>query len=395
MPNIGPHTLDLLTLLRLPGFGPVRTLAAIELLGSPGAVLTADETTLRAIPGIGPRTARSVRTEAKRARRYATDQLDQAENAGVHVLTSLDPEYPALLRPLADRPPVLFVRGRLEALGADRFSVGMVGSRRCSSYGLEQSERFGGALAAAGLTVVSGGARGIDSAAHRGAVQANGRTIVVLGCGLDHVYPPENRGLFDRIAEEHGCILSELPLDAPPSPEHFPSRNRIISGLSLGVLVVEAGRKSGALITARLAAEDHGRDVFTLPGRVDQSACAGSLDLIKSGGALMVTEPHDVITGLESAARHAHGGTFEHRFLAASEPGEPTNEPSTTPAAARPEPEFDNDAARAVYDACAEPRSLDELVRVTGMPSADLAREVTMLELRGVLIREGARLRRR
>lgn len=388
-------TLALLTLTRIRGLGPVRTKAALRSFGSPEAVLGASAASLKRVEGIGGGVASAVGRDQASARRSAIDELEEAAAIGARLVAIDDPEYPALLRPLDDAPLLLWVRGRTDWSGADRFGIGVVGSRRCSAYGLEQAERFGASLARSGLSIVSGGARGIDTAAHRGALAARGRTIVLLGCGLGHVYPPENRAMFDRIAEESGAIVSELPIGSPPSPEHFPSRNRLISGMSLGVLVVEAGRRSGALITARLAAEDHGREVFALPGRVDHDACAGSLDLIKQGGAQLVTGPEDVLAGLEAPARHQHLGTHEHRYPPLISDSAPPHHESMSPEHPTRIGRELSDAERVIVQACTEPMTTDAIQRVTGLPASTVARHLTVLELAGAVRREGGLFRAR
>jgi DNA processing protein len=252
------------------------------------------------------------------------------------------------------------------------------------------------ALAQAGLTIVSGGARGIDTAAHRAVLRVKGRTIAVLGCGLSHCYPPDNHDLFDTIAAGHGAVVSELPLATPPNAENFPARNRIISGLSLGVLVIEAGRRSGALITARLAAEDHGREVFGIPARVDSASSAGSLDLIKSGGAAMVTHPDDVLAGLESPARHVHGGTHEARYAPIQHElnfGAPS--PTPTPTGQTPRDAALTPSQAAILAALDEPRSLDDLARLVMSEPGALRADVTVLEIRRRVERRGSLLARR
>ena len=398
MPNIDPRLRDTLTLVRIRGLGPVRVRALLEVFGSASAVLNASVASLEAVEGIGRKTAEAVGRDRSRAAKEAERELDRAEAIGAQLITADEAGYPPLLRDLPDRPVVLSVLGSLEPEGLDRFGVGIVGSRRCSAYGIEQAERFGGALARAGLSVVSGGARGIDTAAHRGALLAQGRTIAVLGCGLAHVYPPENRAMFDRIVENGGAIVSELPIDAPPAPEHFPVRNRLISGMSLGVLVVEAGLRSGALITARQAVEEHGREVFALPGRVDSESCAGSLDLLKRGGAALVTEPGDVVQALESAARHLVRGTHTDRYLPtapAQSDAEPLGEVTGKLGARRPNPASAGPEARLIQEACVEPLTVDGLIRATGLDPAGLSRQLTMLELSGLIARQGAYFIRR
>jgi DNA processing protein len=204
-----------------------------------------------------------------------------------------DAAYPPALGRICDPPGVLFCRGKIEA--RDELAVALVGSRRCTVYGRQQAERLAGALARAGLTIVSGLARGIDAAAHRGALEAGGRTIAVLGTGLANIYPPEHAELAQAIAQQ-GAVLAEVPLDTAPLPGLFPQRNRIIAGLSLGVVVVEAARSSGALHTVRHAVEQ-GREVFAVPGRIDSLASEGCHDVLRDG-ATLVRHVDDILQGL-------------------------------------------------------------------------------------------------
>jgi DNA processing protein len=258
---------------------------------------------------------------------------------------------------------VLYVRGALEP--ADAVAMAMVGSRRCTHYGLEQAERFGGLLGRAGFTVVSGGARGIDTAAHRGALSAGGRTIAVMGCGLQHVYPPENVDLFERIiGEGRGALVSTLPMATGVQSQNFPARNRIISGLSQGVLVVEAARKSGSLITAGQAAEQ-GRIIFAVPGRVDSPFSQGTNGLIRDG-AILVQDLDDILEHLGQL------GTV----LA----DEPTSRPP-----APPMPNLD-DAERAIL-AAFEGRAmgLDQLATATGLATHRVVASMTMLAIKGLV----------
>ncbi len=378
MPNIANDTLELVALALLPGLGPVRSRRLLEHFGSAREILGASQRELESVEGVGPGVASGVVRHKNRALDEAGKEIERTRKVDARIIARGDAEYPALLAPLPDAPLVLFVRGEIREV--DQFALGVVGSRRCSTYGLEQSGRFATHLAHRGITIVSGGARGIDTSAHRGAVQAGGRTIVVLGCGLGHCYPPENLGLFDAIVEEgHGAIVTELRCEAPPEARNFPARNRLISGMSLGVLVIEAGRKSGALITARQAAEDHGREVFALPGRVDSESCEGSLDLLKSGGAQMVTTPTDIVDALEAPAWHAHGGTHEARYT--PQRGEPTSIPGGEP-------------GLLVFEACIEPRTPDQIGLATGLEMQSIGQAVTMLEIAGLVRRSGSRIER-
>lgn len=365
-----------LPLALTPGLGPVLIERLLERVGGKhDKAVQAPEALLRSIAGIGPAKAERIAAKLREGRDAAAAEIELAHRQGINILAKGDSEYPSLLASLPDAPWILYVRGRLDGGTLDRFPVGIVGSRQCSSYGLEQSRVFASALARSGLTVVSGGARGIDSAAHRGALVAGGRTIAVLGCGLGHVYPSENADLFDAIAQS-GAVVSELPIDTPPQASQFPARNRIISGLSLGVVVIEAGERSGALITARVAAEDHGREVMAVPGRVDSAASAGTHALLKAGGAALVTEPADVVQILEGAARHVHRGT--HATLFAAKEVVEREVVGLTP------------EQECICGSLGEGmRTFDELVEVTGLDAARLRRELTMLELGRRVVREG------
>ena len=211
--------------------------------------------------------------------------MELAAKLGVWIIHMEDPRYPPGLRQIYDPPPVLYVKGTLDR--ADNLAIGIVGCRRCSLYGQEQSSRLAHLLAASGFTIVSGMARGIDTAAHTGALAAEGRTLAVQGCGLSRIFPPENAKLFELISASGACI-SELPLRAEPLAENFPPRNRIIAGLSLGTIVVEAGLRSGAMITAQAALESN-REVMAVPGKVDSPLSQGPHRLIKDGAKLIET----------------------------------------------------------------------------------------------------------
>lgn len=379
---------DMLALTLTHGLGPVLIARLLDTFGSPEAVLGLSAMQLEKVKGIGPGKSQAIAAELAKAPMLVEAELARVEKLGARIICRGDADYPQLLSQIPNPPPLLYVRGGLAPLGEDRFPVAIVGSRHCSPYGLEQSERFGGIFARAGLTVISGGARGIDTAAHRGAVRSSGRTIVVLGCGLGHVYPPENAELFDRIVGLGGSVVSELPIDAPPAAENFPPRNRIISGMSLGVLVIEAAVGSGALITAKMAAEDHGREVFAVPGRVDSPTSRGTHELLKSGGAQLVTDPGDVISALELPANHLAAGTHRDRYSPQLfDAAEPTPaEPQRLPEAVPDDP---------ILTALASPATLDQLLARTGLPVAELRARLTMLELQKRVRRSGSQFERR
>lgn len=381
------ENLALLELTHVSGLGPTLIRRLIDRAGSPTAAQAAAPSDWSQIKGMRKDLVASLDSKLRAAKDAAQRELDLAESLGVHILTYLDPNYPALLTNTPGAPVLLYVRGDITP--ADRFPVAIVGSRQCSQYGLEQARRFAGSLSSAGLTIVSGGAKGIDAAAHQATLIAKGRTIAVLGCGLSHCYPEEHADLFERIAA-HGAVVSELPLATHPSAENFPMRNRVISGLSLGVLVIEAGVKSGALITAQYAAEEHGRDVMAVPGRVDSAASRGTLELLKSGGAALVTDPADVIHTLESAARHLAGGTHEARFAAPSPSPAESAAPLFEGPAQQPPPVLASPAQARILEALATRSTIDQLIAATGFESHRLRAELTMLELAKRVRREGS-----
>ena len=272
--------------------GPVVVRSLAEALGSVSAVFEADEKHLQKARGVGPDLASAILSQRDGIDLQA--ELERAGEAGVRVITPLDEEYPAPLREIYDPPLALYVRGEL--LKRDRHAVAVVGTRRPTHYGRSVAEQFAMHLSVAGMTIVSGLALGVDTVAHGGALKAKGRTLAVLGGALDCLYPRENAGLAEQIAAQ-GVVMSEFPFGRRPDKTTFPMRNRIVSGLSMGVLVVEAGMKSGARITADQALEQ-GRSVFAVPGRIDSPASAGTNDLIKKG-AKPVTCIEDVLQEFE------------------------------------------------------------------------------------------------
>lgn len=392
--TISPSARGLLSLTLVQGMGPVRIARVLEAFGSFEGVLGASGADLARVPGIGDKLSRTILKGLREAGPLADRELEHLAKAGAGLVTIADDDYPPLLRQIPAAPPVLSVRGELRPHDLDRYPVAIVGSRGCTHYGIEQSGLFGGALARAGLTLVSGGARGIDTAAHRGAMDAGGRTIAVLGCGIAKCYPPENRDLFDRIADGHGAVISELPAETGPNAENFPARNRIISGLSLGVLVIEAGLKSGALITARHAADDHGREVMGIPGRVDSAASAGTHELLKQG-AHLVCEPADVIAILEGHARHLHAGTHDAMTADPARHDPPRNGlfAGDGPDADGPMGDL-TDLQRAILGSMSEPRSAEDIGERVGLDAGPIRAALTMLELAGRVRRNGSRFER-
>lgn len=273
--------------------GPVKLRALRAWFGSAAKVLEASESELKQVEGIGEAAARAIGLWEKTV--DLSGELRKIEEFGVHVIVQGDADYPANLAEIHDPPMLLYVKGELKP--ADKHAIAIVGSRHTTHYGAETAKKLGYQLAYAGVTVVSGLARGIDTAAHQGALAARGRTIAVLGCGINVVYPPENKALYDKIVESGGAVVTEYPFNSPPEAHNFAIRNRVISGLSLGVLVVEAPVSSGALITVKWA-EEQGRPVFAVPGRIDSPTAKGCHRLIKDG-AKLVEDAEDILSEFE------------------------------------------------------------------------------------------------
>ena len=283
-------------------------------------------------------------------------ERERCADLGIRLIPLGPAPYPRLLTRIFDPPPVLYLCGTLSP--ADVAAVGLVGSRHASRYGLAAARAIGQGLARQGVTVVSGLALGVDAEAHRGALEGRGRTLAVLGCGVDRIYPRSNRRLRERI-EASGAVLSELPLGTPPLPHHFPPRNRIVSGLSLGVVVAEAARASGSLITARSASEQ-GRTVFALPGPVDARGTEGPLDLLRRGAIAIGSADHvveDLRPILDRLGHRAPTSTAEDGAPAAG--------------------------GRVLRELGPTPRSLDELLERTGLDRGTLATLLLDLELEG------------
>jgi DNA processing protein len=286
--------IDWIALNMTPGVGPRAATMLLERFGSADAVFHARRTELESLR-LKPETTESI--IKREFHEKAGTELDLVKQLGGDILILDDGSYPALLREIDDPPPVLYVKGDWQAC-FEQPGVGVIGSRMCSTYGENASEMLARDLASRGITIVSGLARGIDGAAHRGAISGKGKTIAVLGTGIDAVYPRENTGLVREILASGGCLASQFPLGTPPIPTNFPYRNRIISGLSLGVLIVEASERSGSLITARLAMEQN-REVMAVPGNITSGNSFGTNYLIKSG-AKLVQQWQDVVAELPS-----------------------------------------------------------------------------------------------
>lgn len=287
-------------------------------------------------------------------------ELARIERAGLRLLTWQSADYPRYLREVPMAPPVLYMRGEL--LSADEWAIAVVGTRRLTAYGRQVARELTLGLARSGITVISGLARGIDSLAHKTAIEAGGRTIAVLGSGLNQIYPPENRRLAEQIVAGHGALISEYALDTPPDARNFPPRNRIISGLSLGTIVVEAGERSGALITASFALEQN-REVFAVPGPVTSKASKGTNRLIQEG-AKLVTSIEDVLEELNLT--QATQQQAVQLFM--------------------PESAEEALLLRLLVD---EPTHVDELSRQSGLPTALVSSTLTLMELKGMVQQVG------
>jgi DNA processing protein len=344
-----------------PGIGPARLRALLDYFGAIGRAWEAPADELRQA-GLDSRSIQSL--IAARGRLDLERELRRVEEAEADVLTWDDPRYPRLLRKIDGAPPVLYVRGALEE--ADDWALAVVGTRRATSYGREATRRLVGPLAEAGLTIVSGLALGVDGEAHEAALDAGGRTLAVLGCGVDIVYPPEHRRLAERIIGQ-GALLSEYPLGTPPDARNFPPRNRIISGLARGVLVIEAGAGSGALITARCAAEQ-GREVFAVPGSILTNRHVGANMLITEGATLALSA--------EDILRALHLERLPQQRQARRD-----IETQAAPADAT-----EDALLRCLSD---EPRHIDEISRAAGLPVATVSSALALMELKGLVRQVG------
>lgn len=335
--------------------GPVRLRKLLEVFETPERVLAAKRSDLRKVEGIGNEVADQISSWESMVDLAA--ELGRVREFGASVITQESPSYPKALREIHAPPIVLYIWGELQE--RDHHAIGIIGARRTTHYGTESAKKLAYQLAYAGLTVISGLARGIDTAAHQGALAAKGRTIAVIGSGLSKLYPPENLGLAEKIRNGYGAIVSEFSMEIEPDRQTFPMRNRIISGWSHGILVVEAGLNSGALITASQALEQ-GRSVYAVPGHINAPSAMGSNRLIQQG-AKLVMDASDILDDLQILL--------------------PETKPSPE-AAARPLPPLTEDERR-VYDAInASETAIDEIATKCDLPSATVSSTLLRLELK-------------
>jgi DNA processing protein len=348
-----------LALYLIPGLGPATFQNLVKALGNARSVFEADLPDLLSIEGVQRDIAQKIIN-----REFLSDpdrERERARRLGARILIYGDSRYPSLLREIHHPPMVLYARGK--EFSPDQTFIAVVGSRNATPYGLKSAEKFGNGLAMCGIGVVSGLARGIDSAAHEGCLRGGGMTVAVLGTGIDRIYPRENRRLLERIISE-GIVLSEFPIGTPPEARNFPIRNRIISGLSMGVVIVEATKRSGSLITASLAL-DQGREVFAVPGSIDSFKSTGTHLLIKQGAKLI--ENTDDITeefGLSSGLARREAVKTD-----AAEAAPPMDE-----------------SAKQIYDMIGDyPVHIDQIVREGNMEAGEVLSLLLEMELRGIV----------
>ncbi len=342
---------------RVRSLGPVLIKRLLQALGSPEAIFAAGRDQLVGIKGVSSSAAESLGEGPDIE--FAKRQLEIARRRGLKLLTSNSAEYPSRLRQIYDPPFLLYVRGGL--CESDDRAVALVGSRHATHYGKSVAEEIATQLAQADVTVVSGFARGIDSISHRAAIASGGRTIAVLGCGLDIIYPPENVSMYEQIPQ-HGAIVSEFPLETRPEGPNFPRRNRIISGLCLGVVVVEAARKSGTLLTVHHALEQN-REVFAVPGNITSAASAGTNELIRQG-AHLVTSAEDILSEL--------------KFIIPRRDDRHTDVESM--------PDLNSDQADLLHHMKDGPVHVDALSRASGMSVQRLLELLLAMELKGAVM---------
>lgn len=378
-------TENLIRLRSVHGVGNAILWRLLREFGDSDRILGASEAALRAVKGVSADLAARIMRAASFDPR---DEMDKAARAGVDIVPYDDPDYPKPLQHMFDPPTVLYVRGRLTA--ADQVAVGVVGTRRYSRYGKENALNLSSALARGGFTIVSGLARGVDTFAHIGALQAGGRTVGVLGCGFDYMYPEENRDLALEMTRS-GAVVTEFPMGTPPSRDTFPTRNRIIAGMSLGLLVVEAPLRSGSLITARLA-NDLGRTVFAVPGRMDDARSEGCNRLIRDG-AVMVLGVDDIFGELNPALRDdgeipdvredppARGAPPPTEKRGAPRSGEKSNDAPEKPVM-RPRPVLGEEEKAVLAVLSDDWTAVDDVIALSGLEPGKATAQLALLRMK-------------
>lgn len=366
----------------LPDVGRVRTRRLVERFGSPEAVLAASPAQLAEVPDVGPLTIQSIVDHGRLCDPDA--ELARVEREGVGLVCLDDPDYPENLRRVGAPPPLLYVKGALEA--SDRAAVAVIGARRMSRYGREVTEAIAGDLARAGVTVVSGLALGVDSAAHRAALDAGGRTIACLGNGLGSVYPAQHKKLAEEIAAGGGALVSEMPMEARPDAGSFPQRNAIIAGLSLGVAITEAGLKSGTSITAGCALEEN-RAVYAVPGDIQRVNSMGTNRMIRDG-AHLVTCAQDILVDLHDELAGVLSSLPELADQVRAESDDPP-----------PLPDDLTEIERAIHNALElDPLPVDLITEALGDEGPSMGQVMSALlslELRGLVRQEPGKMFRR
>jgi DNA processing protein len=369
---------------QVKGIGPHRLKRLAEFFGSLERAWQEDELALQQVEGIGFNLAQSI--QSARQQLLPEQILEQTLKPGIPFVTPADPGYPLLLWELPDPPPILYILGDCPTW--EQPTIGIVGTRAPTAYGRHWTKQISAALAEAGCVVVSGLAAGIDGVAHQACLDASGRTLAVVGTGVDVVYPAQHRQLHQRI-QTQGAILSEYPPGTPPAKEHFPQRNRIIAGLCRATLVIEAPERSGALITAYLA-NDYGREVYALPGNIDTAAARGCLNLIRSGASM--------ILGIDSLLQELRLTPVQGSLSAsATAGGSPSTAPKSGSQGAKAETAAPTDANQQILWQMlgTDPLSIDALAQATQMDITTLSSTLLMMELEGWLVQlPGMRYRR-
>ncbi len=358
------NLLPWLSLKSIPGIGNLLYKRLLDQFSTPENVLNGSLEDFKKVQGITHRIVSNIRN--KKNFDWEKKELDLAATKNFRIITILNEEYPELLKEIPDPPPLLYINGKIDPSSVN---IAIVGSRNASSYGISTSEKLGRELVSKGITIVSGMAIGVDTSAHKGALAGKGKTIAVLGSGLGKIYPKQNKNLFYEIAE-NGAVISEFPISEEPLPHNFPRRNRIISGISHGTIVVEAALKSGSLITARLAAEQN-REVFAVPGNIRSFTSTGTHSLIKQG-AKLVENGNDVIEELgylmenQQEIKSSENCDFAKKIISNSD-------------------RLDNDEMKVYNLLEVYPKHIDEILRNLSMESGKLSSILLQLELSGVI----------